>query len=225
MAAAVVSIIAAAYAYFHGRAEEQHARRTELTSLVEKLVTYQDNYSDDYPILARLAPRLVNELPDQVSGPEYSIIARALLSSGDTNRALDYARRAVDKAENLNDRNWARRQLGWTLMQTGKIPEGQETYSSALRSFHDEQIDEDLAWVKVDKAYTLADWGQIAAIVGLCDRSKGLHDQLENLLPEIIFPDDHKSLDEKLKLIGSFLNVCYQGKSASAADVNVAPSR
>ena len=90
IAAAVVSIASAGYTVIHAKEQERHNKRIELTSMIEKLVLLQDDPNDQYSILGRLAARLIDELPDEVAPPEYSIVARSLLSSGSAPRAIEY---------------------------------------------------------------------------------------------------------------------------------------
>ena len=138
-------------------------------------------------------------------------MARALVYSGDTFQALDYGLKAVSRAENVNDLTWALRQLGWTLMQKGDLEDGKATYVKALQVFRDRGVDESQMWVKADKAYTYADWGQIAAIVGRCDEGKNARAQLANLLPDVIFSGDRRSLSDKLEELDRYVTACRPG--------------
>lgn len=228
IAAAIVSIASASYSYIHGREQDRHNRRIELTNIVEKLASLQDNDAEyqQYVILAKVAPQIMNEVSDEVSGPEYSIISRALLSGGDTLRALEYSQKAVDKAEteNIYDFTWALRQLGWTQMQSGAFEDGKTSYLKALEVFHQRNVDEGHALVKTDKAFTFADWGQIAAIVGRCNEARDARTALAALLPAVIFPGDQTSLLEKLDKLDRVLAVCHPGAATPVPLDAKAPS-
>jgi tetratricopeptide (TPR) repeat protein len=211
--AAVVSVAVAAYSTAHGWAQERHAKRIELTAMIEKLVTLQDNPNDQYAVLGKLAPRLLDELSSDVSGPEYSIVARALLASGNTKLAITYAQEAVRKAENTNDKTWAWRQLGWILIQSGANDAGDETYSKALNVFRQENIDEQQVSVKTDKAYTYVDWAQVAALSSRCEKSRELRKEAQGLMPSVVFQVDEKVLTSRLNELDGYLNVCSEKKS------------
>jgi tetratricopeptide (TPR) repeat protein len=210
IAAAVVSIVSAGYTVIHAREQERHNKRIELTSMIEKLVLLQDHPNDQYFILGRLAARLIDELPDEVAPPEYSIVARSLLSSGSAPRAIEYGEKAVRNAESISDKTWALRQLGWTYTQSGAIEKGRDTYTRALQIFHQNGIDEESVWVKGDLATTYADWGEIAAIMAQCKDANAAKAKLRILLPTIIPADDRSFAEEKAKRMDPYLDKCVQ---------------
>ena len=57
----------------------------------------------------------------------------------------------------------------------------------------------------------IADWGQIAAIVGRCNEARDARTELAALLPEVILPSDQKSLAAKLEQLDRFLAACRPG--------------
>ena len=65
--------------------------------MIQKLAELQEKRESDegYIALGKLAPRLVEELSSEVSGPEYAIVARALLTGGNVERAKTYAQEAA----------------------------------------------------------------------------------------------------------------------------------
>jgi tetratricopeptide (TPR) repeat protein len=173
-----------------------------LTGIEEKLVSLQDNATDEYTILARLAPRLVESSRNQMSGPEFSIIARALLWAGDVERALSYSDTALKRAETTYDKTWALRQYAYTRIQSGNTQEGERLYSQALAIFAAVGANETPP-VATDKGYTLEDWTEALADAGNCERARSKEAEFQRFItsPEPIFPSDRKTLLSKIKMV------------------------
>ena len=111
--------------------------------------------------LAKLTPTLIDAIPDKVSIPELAIIARALEDSGDFDRAVDYASKAVERAKtsnNIYDFTWALRQRAWIYTYNGSRSEGKLDYNKALSVFSENGKDINQPSVIYDRAYTYADW-------------------------------------------------------------------
>lgn len=198
--AAVVSIISAGLSYWRGHEQEQHNRRIEFTALVQRMIALQDDPTDEYQVLARLAPAMIPDIAGDVSAPEYAIVARALSSGGDSERALGYARKARDLSrDNLSDLTWALRQLGWIQIQNGSLAEGMGTYESALGQFKQRGIDESLPWVVSDKTATYVDRGVVLAITGRCDEALSDYCAFTRLSPKVIFSGDRKIYESRAK--------------------------
>jgi tetratricopeptide (TPR) repeat protein len=197
--AAAFSIAVAVYSTTHGWVQERHAKRLELTQMIGKLVELQENPKTDEGsiVLGKLAIGLIDELSPDVSGPEYSIVARALLTGGNVALAKTYAQKAVVQADTTGDKTWALRQLAWILIQSGAYSEGDSTYNKALNVFP--LKDQAQVPVKNDQAATYVYWTQVSALMGRHDKACELFNEAQKRLKSGIFPEDKKNLQAVLK--------------------------
>jgi hypothetical protein len=209
VAAALVSMLSAGYSFWEGREQNRQQRRLQLADVVEKLATLQETPNDKYIVLARLTPSLLVGIEDEVSSPEFAIMARAIRSSGDVVTALRLARFGVDRAKTAADRTWALRQYAFTLFQAGKADDGNAEFQNALDLGSVKEFGSRASAV-TDRAYTLADWEEAAATFGMCDKAREVKAKLA-MLPSISFSADRKAIAARLEEIAPLEDSCYKG--------------
>jgi hypothetical protein len=210
IAAAIVSILSAGYSVWEGREQDRHARRMQLANVVEKLARLQQHPNEEYVVLARLTPGLLAGAGDDISSPEYAIMARAVRSSGDVNTALSLAKTSVDKAKTLPDTTWALRQYAFTLHQLGQSSNGDAEFGKALSLA--EKFGSRSA-ILAERGYTLVDWEEAAATFGKCDQAHKLKGQLDSLLPALSDPLDKELINSRVEQVAPIEQTCSSTSS------------
>ena len=95
----------------------------------------QSFITQETTLTARQAAEVVRRIPDQVSATEYSAVAYALWSAGNTATAMEFTKLAVQKAVDVTDEAATLRQYGGYLIASGDIRGGRVEYQNALAVF------------------------------------------------------------------------------------------
>jgi hypothetical protein len=219
--AALVSIGSTGFTLLREREQAKHTLRNELTTLIQRLTTLQDqdqDNSDEYQILGRLAYNTASRIEDQVSAPEHSLIAGALLASGDFIKSQLVANKAVRVADNMYDKTWALRQLAWIEFQVDGDAKGGSIYTQALETYKQYGQDENSPGVKSNIVYTYVEWSKALAVNGKCREAEVKKDEYLRWLPAVVFRNERQKLKGKENDLLEYLRNCHEGQLDSRPD-------
>lgn len=142
--------------YQRTRQLDIQAARTELRGFIQRLAelpkenlqltrTYandqlslgnlQSFITQEATLVAKQAAEVIRRIPDQVSATEYSAVAYALCGTGANAAAMDFVKRATQKAADVNDEAAVLRQYGGYLMASGDVQQARVEYQKALNVF------------------------------------------------------------------------------------------
>jgi tetratricopeptide (TPR) repeat protein len=141
------------------RAEQQasHDARAELREILKriseiprelaKIPSYQLSSAEagslsaqfqvENAMLARQAVEIMERIPKDVSASEYNLVANALWISNMTEDSIRTYDKAINIADNANDKVTALRSKAILLFNTSQLAEGRASYTAALAVFQD----------------------------------------------------------------------------------------
>jgi hypothetical protein len=156
VSALVFSFGTTVVSYVRTSETDVHDSAVELRTLVERLTqipadvvqankTYADDpvtastlasiYTQEEVLDAQQAAQIMARIPDQVTPPEYSLVANILIGAGIDHPSLEMLDLAANGANNVNDYVSAVRTKGIRVFQLGDPATGRTLFQSALDVF------------------------------------------------------------------------------------------
>lgn len=137
--------------------QQRQSDRAELRGLIQRLseiprekIEYDREFTDagarahlegllqaENAMIARQAAEIMDRLPGGVSASEYSLVGYAMVNSNLGDEAVAVFERAIETADNSNDKVAALRGKAALLMAAGDLEGGRAAFGQALRIFEE----------------------------------------------------------------------------------------
>lgn len=151
LTAVLFSLGTTAVSAYRTAQQDVYSSRGELRGLLQRLAALPKEYVEaqaygnlgqalsraigaEHSLLATQAVDVINRIPEHVSAVECTLVATALMESNDWFKAEPLLLRAIEKADNANDKVAALRTYGILKFQFGDLNSGRENFNRALAS-------------------------------------------------------------------------------------------
>jgi hypothetical protein len=201
--------------------EDDHAARTELRSLIQRLTTLPkenfeltENYAKnpvavqqlsgfinaENAVLSKQAAELTKQIANDVTAIEYYAIAVALANSGLSGQSGELVTRGLDAAKDAQEETTLLRQYGQHLFAIGELEAGRERYRQAMEVFR-HYPEENADVVAQTHLFTQMFWADAELAKGECREAWSHFDTSRRYLVKTSgFEPQHGALRKRIEL-------------------------